>query len=73
MISIPRSFVSGAPGSTIADLGSRFLSSVFGARLPAVTDAVGQSSGLSSSKAGMLMSMAAPLVLGALGQHVPGE
>ena len=70
MISNPGAFVSGAPGSTIADLGSRFLSSVFGARLPAVTDAVGQSSGLSSSKAGMLMSMAAPLVLGALGQHV---
>jgi OmpA-OmpF porin, OOP family len=70
MISNPGAFVAGAPGSTIADLGSRFLSSVFGARLPAVTDAVGQSAGLSISKAGMLMSMAAPLVLGALGQHV---
>ena len=70
LVSNPAAFISGAPGSTIADLGSRFLSSVFGSRLPAVTDAVGQSSGLSSSKAGMLMSLAAPLVLGALGQHV---
>jgi OmpA-OmpF porin, OOP family len=70
IISNPAAFVAGGPGSTIADLGSRFLSSVFGSRLSAVTDAVGQSSGLSSSKAGMLMSMASALVLGALGQHV---
>ena len=70
IISNPGAFVTGAPGSTIADLGSRFLSSIFGSRLSAVTDAVGQSSGLSSSKAGMLMSMASALVLGALGQHV---
>jgi len=70
MISTAGASVPGTPGSTIADLGSRFLSSVFGSRLPVVTDAVGQSSGLSSSKAGMLMSMASALVLGALGQHV---
>ena len=70
IISNPAAFVAGGPGSTIADLGSRFLSSVFGTRLPAVTDAVGQSAGLSSGKAGMLMSMASALVLGALGQHV---
>jgi OmpA-OmpF porin, OOP family len=70
LVANPGAFVPGAPGSTIADLSNRFLSSVFGSRLPSVTDAVGQSSGLSVSKAGMLMSMAAPLVLGALGQHV---
>jgi OmpA-OmpF porin, OOP family len=70
MISNPGTLVSGGPGSTIADLGSRFLSSIFGSRLPAVTDAVGQSTGLTSSKAGMLMSMASALVLGGLGQHV---
>ena len=70
MLSNPGAFVAGAPGSTIADLGSRFLSSVFGSRLPAVTDAVGESSGLSSGKAVMLMSMASALVLGVLGQHV---
>ena len=70
MVSNPGAFLSGGSGSTIADLGNRFLSSIFGARLPAVTDAIGQSAGLSSGKAGMLMSMAAPLVLGALGQHV---
>jgi OmpA-OmpF porin, OOP family len=70
LISNPGAAVSGATGSTITDLGSRFLSSIFGSRLPAVTDAVGQSAGLASGKAGMLMSMAAALVLGGLGQHV---
>ena len=34
IISNPGAFVSGAPGSTIADLGSRFLSSVFGRVCP---------------------------------------
>jgi outer membrane protein OmpA-like peptidoglycan-associated protein len=57
-------------GSSIVDLGSRFLSSIFGARQSAVADAVGQTSGLSSSKAMSLLTMAAPLVLGALGNYV---
>jgi OOP family OmpA-OmpF porin len=70
LISNPDAVVPGVQGSTIADLGSRFLSSIFGSRLPAVTDAVGQSAGIAGSKAGTLMSMAAALVLGGLGQHV---
>jgi OmpA-OmpF porin, OOP family len=70
LISNPGAAVPGAQGSTIADLGSRFLSSIFGSRLPAVTDAVGQAAGIAGSKAGMLMSMAAALVLGGIGQHV---
>jgi OOP family OmpA-OmpF porin len=70
LIANPGAVVPGTAGSTITDLGSRFLSSVFGARLPAVTDAIGQSAGIASSKAGMLMSMASALVLGGLGQHV---
>jgi outer membrane protein OmpA-like peptidoglycan-associated protein len=35
-----------------------------------VTDAIGRSTGLPSNKVGSLLSMAAPLVLGVLGQHV---
>jgi OmpA-OmpF porin, OOP family len=70
LISNPDAVVPGVQGSTIADSGSRFLSSIFGSRLPAVTDAVGQSAGIAGSKAGTLMSMAAALVLGGLGQHV---
>jgi OOP family OmpA-OmpF porin len=63
------SAVSGA-GSPLMDMGNRFLSTIFGPRLLSVTDAIGQSSGLGGGKAGMLMSVAASLLLGALGQHV---
>jgi OmpA-OmpF porin, OOP family len=57
-------------GSSIVDLGSRFLSTIFGSRQAAVADAVGHTAGLPSSKAASLLTMAAPLVLGALGNHV---
>lgn len=63
------SAVTGA-GSPLGELGSRFLSSIFGARQSTIADAIGQSSGLPSSKAMSLLTMAAPLVLGALGNHV---
>jgi OmpA-OmpF porin, OOP family len=66
----PGSLISSASNSPIVDLGSRFLSSIFGSNLSSVTDAIGRSAGLSSTKAGSLLSMAAPLVLGFLGQHV---
>jgi OOP family OmpA-OmpF porin len=61
---------SGGSGSSIGDLGSRFLSTVFGSNLSTVTDSLGRSTGLSAGKAGTLLSMAAPLVLGVLGRHV---
>jgi outer membrane protein OmpA-like peptidoglycan-associated protein len=64
------STATGGTSSTIMDLGSRFLSSIFGSNLSAVSDAVGRTSGLPSSKASSLLTMAAPLVLGFLGQHV---
>lgn len=64
------SAVSGVTGSPLMEMGSRFLSTTFGSRLSAITDAIGQSSGLGSGKASTLLSLAAPLVLGALGQHV---
>lgn len=64
------SLASGGAGSPLAGLGSQFLSSIFGSNMASVTDTIGRSTGLSSSKVGTLLSMAAPLVLGALGQHV---
>ncbi len=64
------SAASGVTGSPLMEMGGRFLSTVFGSRLSAVTDAIGQTSGLGSGKASTLLSLAAPLVLGALGQHV---
>src|ERR1700722_12272915 len=66
----PGSLISSASNSPMVDLGSRFLSSIFGSNLSSVTDAIGRAAGLSSTKAGSLLSMAAPLVLGFLGQHV---
>jgi OOP family OmpA-OmpF porin len=64
------SLVSGATSSPMGNLGSQFLSSIFGSNLSTVTDTLGRSTGLASSKVGTLLTMAAPLLLGVLGQHV---
>jgi outer membrane protein OmpA-like peptidoglycan-associated protein len=61
---------SAATGSPLGDLGSKFASSIFGPGQSAITDAIGRFSGLSGGKASSLITMAAPLVLGFLGQHV---
>jgi OOP family OmpA-OmpF porin len=63
---------SAAPGSgaPLGDLAGRFTSSIFGSGQSAIADAVGRFSGLAGGKASSLMAMAAPLVLGVLGQHV---
>ncbi|MCL2661305.1 MAG: DUF937 domain-containing protein, partial [Acidobacteriaceae bacterium] len=58
------SAISGASPSSLMDMGSRFLSNVFGSRLSSVTDSIGQFAGMGGNKASMLMSMAGPLVLG---------
>lgn len=60
----------GSAASPLTDLGSRFLSTIFGSNTSAVSDAVAKTSGLAGSKASALLAMAAPLVLGFLGQHV---
>ena len=57
-------------GSPLTDLGGRFMSTLFGPRMSTVTDAVGQFAGLGANKAGALLSMAAPLVLGGLSKYV---
>ena len=64
------SLASGATSSPLGSLGGQFLSSIFGSNMSTVTDTIGRSTGLASSKVGSLLSMAAPLVLGVLGQHV---
>lgn len=61
---------SGGAGTALGDLGSRFASSIFGSGQSAVTDAIGRFAGLGGGKASSLIAMAAPLVLGVLGQHV---
>ena len=64
------SLASGATNSPLGSLGGQFLSTIFGSNLSTVTDTIGRSTGLASGKVGSLLSMAAPLVLGVLGQHV---
>jgi len=64
------SLASGATSSPIGSLGGQFLSSIFGSNQSNVADALGRSTGLPSGKMVSLLSMAAPLVLGVLGQHV---
>jgi outer membrane protein OmpA-like peptidoglycan-associated protein len=64
------SLVSGVSNSPISTLGSQFLSTIFGSNTSAVADSVGRAAGLGAGKAGSLLAMAAPLVLGVLGQHV---
>ena len=68
LTSNPSAVLSGS--SPLSDLASRFLPMIFGSRLNGITDAIGQFSGVGSSKAGTLLSMAAPLVLGGLGRFV---
>lgn len=64
------SLASGATSSPLGSLGGQFLSSIFGSNMSSVTDTIGRSTGLASSKVTSLLTMAAPLVLGVLGQHV---
>jgi OOP family OmpA-OmpF porin len=70
LISNPSSLLSSVTSSPLGGLGSQFMSSIFGSNTSAVADAVGRTAGVGSSKAGSMMAMAAPLVVGALGQHV---
>jgi OOP family OmpA-OmpF porin len=61
--------LSGRPGG-ISDLGTSFLSTLFGGRLRTITDAIAQYAGIRSASAGSLLSMLAPVVLGVLGERV---
>ncbi len=58
-------YVSSGPGRA----GDGILGHVFGAKRPTVEAGLGQMSGLDAGKAGELMVMLAPLVMGALGKQ----
>ncbi len=66
----PRQVLAASPSSPVASLGGNFLNSIFGSRLPTVTNAVGNTVGLRGSSAASLLNMAAPLVMGLLGTRV---
>ena len=56
--------------SSLLDSGKKFLSLAFGGNQSSIFDAVGKSTGLRSAVVSSLMSMAAPLMMSALGRLV---
>jgi OmpA-OmpF porin, OOP family len=71
VLSNPASLLTGGAGAGgLGELGSKFLSTIFGGNLSSVTDAIGKTAGLPAGKASSMMAMAAPLVLGGLGKYV---
>ena len=66
----PRLAVTATPGTPLGAAGAQLLSGLFGPQLSSVGDVVGRSSGLRSGAGGSLLGLAAPLVLGVLGNRV---
>ncbi|MGH7584677.1 MAG: OmpA family protein [Gemmatimonadales bacterium] len=66
----PSALFSGPITSPAMDLGSKFLTSVFGGRTSGVTDLIGRTAGLRPQAASSIMSMIGPLVLAVLGRLV---
>ena len=61
---------SGGATGGVGDLAQKFLGLVLGGQQSAITSAIAGASGLKTTSAQSLMSMAAPMVLGVLGQKV---
>jgi hypothetical protein len=62
--------LSGFLGNPQAANGIGILGHILGAQQPAVTQGLAQNTGLNSSQVGQLLQIAAPLVMGALGQQL---
>jgi OmpA-OmpF porin, OOP family len=63
----------GLPGAPILDRGGRFLALVFGGNQSAVSESVGRATGLSTQSVNTIMSFAAPVALGVLGNKVRAD
>jgi len=61
--------MSGFLGNPQAANGSGILGHILGAQQPAVTQGLAQSTGLNGAQVGQLLQIAAPLLMGALGQQ----
>jgi membrane-bound inhibitor of C-type lysozyme len=67
----PRLIAAGtSAASPLGSLGGSLLSSLFGSQLGSVGDLIGRSAGLRAGSGASLLSMAAPLVMGLLGNRV---
>jgi outer membrane protein OmpA-like peptidoglycan-associated protein len=63
----------GLTKSPATDLGSRFLSAIFGDRLGPAASALAENAGVKSSTASTLLGLASPLVMSVLGDRVRRE
>lgn len=64
------SVLGGRQETGVGDLGSRFISQIFGSQQPTITDAISRGTGLKTGSANSIMAMAAPIVLSLLGQRI---
>jgi Bacterial protein of unknown function (DUF937) len=66
----PRLAVNVAPQSALGGAAGSLLSGLFGSQLSSVGDVIGRTAGLRAGAGGSLLKIAAPLVLGVLGNRV---
>ncbi|HMP70549.1 MAG TPA: DUF937 domain-containing protein [Pirellulaceae bacterium] len=62
-------FFGGGNASKVESMGGDLLGSLFGGKLDQITGGIGKASGLTSSQAGKLIAMLAPLIMGALAKQ----
>jgi outer membrane protein OmpA-like peptidoglycan-associated protein len=67
---IPAAFAGGGATTSLMNAGQGLLGKIFGDRSSGVNEAVAQSSGVSTSSAGKIMSLLAPVTMGVLGKQV---
>jgi outer membrane protein OmpA-like peptidoglycan-associated protein len=66
-------FSGGSTTSNMLGAGQQLLGKIFPGKTGAITDLLSRSSGVSSSSAGTLLSLAAPLVMGVLGKRAAAQ
>jgi OmpA-OmpF porin, OOP family len=64
------SLLGGSSKEPIAQLGGKFLSSIFGDKLGAIAGMLGNFAGIKNSSASSLLSMAGPVIMGVLGDQI---
>jgi hypothetical protein len=60
-------------GGAASGIGGSILGHIFGGNAAAANQGLGQTTGLGTQNAGQLMSMLAPMVMGALANHAQGQ
>jgi hypothetical protein len=66
----PLKNITGFLGGSDSTVGTNMLSSILGSNTHSITSAISKNSGLSTGVVGKILSMAMPLLLGALGKNL---